>query len=331
MRIMPVRRQALAKAALCWLLGCAPAWANDSTAVIGLGGLTLTHSAEIRLDQQELFISRERVRVNYVFTNTTVADIETLVAFPLPDFTHETDQRVPDYVGALNFRTLVEGQPVRLELVQQARRGGQDISARLRALGLPFAAVHPAFSRAVNALPAATRSGLIREGLIEESGSDGRQRLWDAKWSVSTSVTRQQLFPAGRSIRVEHSYVPFAGGSVGGNLGAAQRRTPSFRTQQARYCMDDRFLAALDRRTVATSYGANYNEVWLQYMLTPGANWAGPIRDFRLVVDKGNPASLVSFCATGVRRLDERRFEVRYSDFRPDRELDILIVDFRRD
>ena len=73
-----------------------------------------------------------------------------------------------------------------------------------------------------------------------------------------------------------------------------------------------------------------YGEVWLQYVLRSGANWAGPIRDFRLVVDKGNPRSLISFCGTGVRRLDDRRFELRLQNFSPDRDLDILIVDFSR-
>jgi hypothetical protein len=73
-----------------------------------------------------------------------------------------------------------------------------------------------------------------------------------------------------------------------------------------------------------------YSEVWLAYVLTSGANWAGPIRDFRLVVDKGNPDSLVSFCGEGVKKLDATRFELRRKNFKPTTDLNVLIVDFHR-
>lgn len=331
-----LRRATLGLAAALGLLAAAPAWlparANDSTAAIGIGGLTLTRSEAIRLDQEELFLSREQVRVNYVFTNTTDRDIETLVAFPLPDIVHSPIDRVPDYGRELNFRTLVDGQPARLELVQRASFRGRDITARLQGLGLPLVGLGDAFAAAVNRLTPAARAPLLREELLIDGGTDGKTQLWDALWTTHTTVTRRQLFPASRSLRVEHSYVPFAGGRVGGGLNPDQRRTPEFREQRQRQCIDDAFLAGFDRRRAAMPRGDDpgYSEVWLQYVLRSGANWAGPIRDFRLVVDKGNPRSLISFCGTGVRRLDDRRFEVRYQNFTPDRDLDILIVDFSR-
>lgn len=327
-----LRRATLGLAIAGSLLAAAPATANDSMAAIGIGGLTLTRSEAIRLDQEELFVSREQVRVNYVFTNTTDRDIEALVAFPLPDIVQGPVTRVPDYARGLNFRTVVAGRPTPLTLVQRASFRGQDITARLEFLRLPLVALEDRFSRAVNALTPQARAALLREELLVDGGTDGRTQLWDALWTVHTSVTRQQVFPASRSLRVEHSYTPFAGGRVGGALDPDQRRTPEFREQRQRQCIDDDFLAGFDRRRAAMPRGDDpgYSEVWLQYVLRSGANWAGPIRDFRLVVDKGNPRSLISFCGTGVRRLDERRFEVRYRNFTPDRDLDILIVDFTR-
>jgi hypothetical protein len=62
------------------------------------------------------------------------------------------------------------------------------------------------------------------------------------------------------------------------------------------------------------------------YILTTGGNWRSPIGDFRLVVDKGAPENLVSFCAGNVRKISPTRFEVRHSNWRPDRDLEILIV-----
>jgi hypothetical protein len=62
------------------------------------------------------------------------------------------------------------------------------------------------------------------------------------------------------------------------------------------------------------------------YVLSTGATWAGPIRDFRLIVDKGDPDNLVSFCAAGVRKLDATRFEVRQNNFTPKSDLAIILL-----
>ena len=52
--------------------------------------------------------------------------------------------------------------------------------------------------------------------------------------------------------------------------------------------------------------GAPFSEERIEYTLKTGANWAGPIRDFRLTIDKGDATSLISFCGQGVNRLPKR-------------------------
>ena len=49
---------------------------------------------------------------------------------------------------------------------------------------------------------------------------------------------------------------------------------------------------------------------------------------FRLVVDKGKPDNLVSFCMDGVRKISPTQFEVRKTNFEPRRDLPVLIVEF---
>jgi len=61
-------------------------------------------------------------------------------------------------------------------------------------------------------------------------------------------------------------------------------------------------------------------------MLTTGANWRAPIGDFRLVVDKGDPRFLVSFCGEGIRRLSPTQFEIRHRNWRPTRDLNVLFL-----
>jgi hypothetical protein len=72
--------------------------------------------------------------------------------------------------------------------------------------------------------------------------------------------------------------------------------------------------------------GLSLSETWVDYILTTGANWAEPIGDFRLVVDKGRSRNLVSFCGEGVRRISSTQFEIRRRNFTPTRDLSVLIL-----
>ena len=96
----------------------------------------------------------------------------------------------------------------------------------------------------------------------------------------------------------------------------------------ADYCVDAAFLAALDRRAEATR--AEYPvlpEKRIGYVLTTGGNWAAPIGRFRLIVDKGAADNLVSFCGEGVRKVSPTRFEMVKTNWRPTRDLKVLIVE----
>ena len=71
---------------------------------------------------------------------------------------------------------------------------------------------------------------------------------------------------------------------------------------------------------------ANLTESRVRYVLTTGANWARPIGDFRMVIDKLSPSNLVSFCGTGVRRISPTQFEVRYRNFTPRQDVAVLVL-----
>jgi hypothetical protein len=67
-------------------------------------------------------------------------------------------------------------------------------------------------------------------------------------------------------------------------------------------------------------------ENWISYVLTTGANWAGPIKTFTLVVDKGESDNYVSFCGTDVKKTGPTTFEMTATDFYPEKDLDILLL-----
>ena len=61
-------------------------------------------------------------------------------------------------------------------------------------------------------------------------------------------------------------------------------------------------------------------------MLKTGANWSGPIQDFRLVIDKGEASALVSFCGDGVKKISPTQFEMRKTNFTPEGNISVLIL-----
>jgi Domain of unknown function (DUF4424) len=325
--------------ALALLALTVPALANDSEAAIGVGGLALTQNAAISMDSEDLFISADEVRVKYRFTNRSAKDLTLTVSFPVPSIPGN-DAELYGYTGIpdlerLKFRTTVDGKPVQLGSVRRAEIDGNDVTPRLRELGWPidwFGGTDepPAF---IAKLSAGQRAAYIVEGLLRRDTTDD-STLWPA-WSVVSHITRRQLFPAGKTVEVTHRYEPLIGGSVAGALEPSLRRDPGFAEHKARYCIDQSFLTAFDRGYAAAKRRnpdiMTYSETWISYILKSGANWRGPIGRFRLVVDKGRPERLVSFCMDGVKKISPTQFEVVKRNFEPTRDLDVLIVNWPGD
>jgi hypothetical protein len=325
--------------ALLTLALAVPALANDSEAAIGVGGLALTQNNAISMDSEDLYISAQEVRVKYRFTNRSAKDLTLTVSFPVPSIPGD-DAELYGYTGIpdlerLKFRTTVNGQPVKLGSVRRAEVKGKDVTARIAALGWPldwFGGTDepPAF---IAKLTPAQRAAYLKEGLLRRD-PDNPGVVWPA-WDMVTHITRRQLFPAGKTVEVTHRYEPLTGGSVAGALHPEARRSEGFAEYAAQYCIDQDFLTGFDRgftaaqrRSPDTMY---YTETWISYILKSGANWRGPIGQFRLVVDKGRPERLVSFCMDGVKKISPTQFEVVKRNFEPSRDLEILIVKWAGD
>ncbi|HEX8574293.1 MAG TPA: DUF4424 domain-containing protein [Allosphingosinicella sp.] len=313
------------KAALPILVALAlavPASANDSTAEHAAGGLVLTRSSDIDMVSEDLFVSAAEVRVRYVFRNRSPNDVRTMVAFPMPD-RDLREEREMDVAYPSGFRTRVDGRPVAMKVERKAVLRGRDHTALLTAMGL----APDSGSEALDRLKPADKARLVKLGLAEADEFDAG-RGWEHHlapvWTVRESWFWEQAFPPGRDLVVEHRYVPGAGGSVDAALGFPEFRTsPEGRAMIRDYCVEPAFLAGIDR---LRSRGAA-PEQRIGYILTTGANWRSAIGDFRLVVDKGAAGNLVSFCGEGVRKISPTRFEMRKRNWRPDRDLKILIVE----
>lgn len=310
-------------AALAAALAAGAAAANDSTAEKTAGGLVLTRTNAVDMVSEDLYVSPERVRVAYIFRNRTRAPVRTTVAFPMPD-RDLAEMRESDTAYPHSFRTLVEGRPVTMRVERRAMLAGVDHTALLSGLGIPVDE-DPDDGRLIAALTRlrpADRARVVGLGLAEQA-----DRRLQPLWTVKETYYWEQTFPAGRDLDVRHNYVPGTGGGVAVALGfPGFRNSAEGRREQAYYCTDRDFLAALDRMMRREPEGVYASEQRLGYILTTGGNWRSPIGRFRLVVDKLDPAAIISFCGEGVRRISPTRFEIRRRNWRPTRDLHILIA-----
>ena len=98
-------------------LTAAPAFANDSVAERGAGGLILSRTDAVSMLSENLSISATRVDVDYVFRNETDADVETIVAFPMPDISASPNEmtNLPDDQSDnfLGFQVSFDGNAVK--------------------------------------------------------------------------------------------------------------------------------------------------------------------------------------------------------------------------
>jgi hypothetical protein len=291
---------------------------------------------------EDLFISPDLVTVHYKFVNTSARDVTVTVAFPMPDI---TTQGVDDMLSIptknpqniLGFSTLVDGKPVVAQVEQKAIKGGVDQTAYLKSLGIPLAPHLSSTDDALDRLPQAAKDALVAKQLaiIDEYGTDADKPLekhWEPTWTLKTTYFWRQTFPAGHVLDVQHRYTPSLGESAGTAWGSADyAKQPEYAAKRAHYCVDDDFLASVKKAIKPGETYAALTEQRIEYILSSGANWKAPIGDFRMVVDKGDPANIVSFCATGVRKLSPTQFEVRHTNFTPTGDVSIVVLLPRQD
>jgi hypothetical protein len=318
-------------------LSGAPADANDSSAELASGGLLFVQNDDVEMRAEDLFVSAGEIRVRYRFFNKAAKDVTLLVAFPMPEIRIEHQDMnisVPteDPVNLLGFATSVDGKPVKTEVEQRVSATGIDRTQLLRGLNVPLAPHLASTNEALDRLPRDKWDELIRIGLAEIEEYDvgkGMTQHLSARWGLATTFHWTQTFPAQKEIVIEHRYKPSVGGSAQTSLGAPYAAKESWLADYTRkYCLDKDFFASVERLRKAnkSEFGPPYGEQRIDYILKTGANWSGPIKDFRLVVDKGDADSMVSFCGQGVKKIGPTQFELKKTDFSPEGNLSVLIL-----
>lgn len=312
-----------------------PAYANDTMAELKAGGLVFVRSDVVAIESEDLYISPSAVRVAYSFRNNSDEDVESIVAFPMPDIVADPYANIalpePGLDNFLSFSVEVEGASIDPLLEQRALAAGLDITDELVAAGIAVNHQLEGVTEAIGRLPESTLDEWVARGIVVADTYDdgsGWKTEYAPRWTLRSTYWWQMTFPAGRSIAVRHAYKPSVGGTTGltffqdGKPGG-----PNYREYLHTYCIDGALERALVRASERRDDGfPPYWENWISYVLTTGGNWASTIGRFHLTIDKEGPENLVSFCGEGVKKTGPTTFELTYEDFYPEKDIEILLL-----
>lgn len=317
------------------------ALADDSSATLGTGGLVLQKTDKIALVSEDLYLSPTGIRISYRFRNLTAADYATTIAFPMPAFPgggSNSTTVVPDPASDnfMKFKTVVDGQSVPSQLEQRAflvtdGQPDEEITDRLKALHISLVPTAEATEATISRLTNAQRKELVDAGIFDAGEGDynGQTATLYPLWTLRSKYWRQQIFPKGKDLIVEQSYVPVVGSQSTLSLGSPDMDSDQLKHYRDTFCTDETFLKAarsLHKKLDDANPTFQAFEQYLSYVITSGGNWAGPIGDFTLIVDKGDPKTLVSFCGDGVKKISPTQFELDIQNYAPKRDIDVLLL-----
>ena len=316
------------------MLCASQALANDTTAELTTGGLIYVQNSDVSMQEENLYISREEVLVDYVFRNTGDKEVESVIAFPMPDVTGGSMSDIaygdPEADNFLGFSVVQDGRQIKPELQQRVIATGIDRTDELLAQKVPLLPYSDKTAEALKSLPADVKQRWIAEGLIYVDGYDagkGWQEDLRPTWTLRSAYWWKTKFPAGKPVKVSHRYKPSVGGTVAMSFIQNGKPAYEYKSYVERYCIDDAFMkTAAKLEAAAGKNGPNYTEQWVSYVLTTGANWSGPISKFKLTIDKGSEKDFVSFCGSGVKKVGPTTFEMSATDFTPTKDLHVLFL-----
>ncbi len=326
-----MRHRHIALLAAACLLAGPSAQANDSSASLGTGGLVLTKSADIRMASEDLSISRKRIAIRYEFANDSGKDVDTIVAFPLPDIATGDFYESPmgtmtdDPVNFVGFEVRQNGAKIPVQVEQRAIFKGRDVTAVLKGFHVPVNIIHQSIIQSFDKVPPATRKALLAQGLAEGDGE-----YLSPRWTVRTKIFWKQHFPAGKTIVLEQRYQPVVGQSF---FTEYEYAPDSEHYSEKTFCMDKPAMAAAKKKVEAlkaSPRGQDYLVVayTTQYILKTAGNWKGPIGSFHLTLDKDKPGNVLSLCWNGeLKKTGPTTFEFTRTDFAPAQDLNVLVLE----
>lgn len=349
---MRFTRAVTAYCSIALMLMINSAHANDGFGGLAATGLEFGQTEAVTMQDEDLYISPTEIRVAYVFKNLTERDVSGEVIFPLPPIRLSdmiySQYNLPDDLSAENlvgFHAEVAGVevPVQIDRIaviepewsettpstQQYDAPGKDVSDLLRQFGLPFSVDAEAISGLLLSRGQKDRDTLVALGLAQydPAGDDYAETAYPL-WSVVLRYHWTQTFPAGKELRIAHRYQNYPSGGIFQWIDPPE--TGEYMSDLAKtYCIDAPTSKAIAKRLTRLGDGETYvtgSSFEMNYVLRTANSWAGPIRHFKLTVDKAKPENVVSLCVNGIRKTGATTFVMEKTNYSPEQDLRILVV-----
>lgn len=327
--------------------------ANDSAAEFGVGGLVMVKTDAITMLREDLTITPGWITVRYEFRNDGTEPVTLRVAFPLPDVPLDTyggqmigETKVSVYPfnppNFVFFSVRADGEGIDPDIEVRAELpDGRSVLDELREIGGWSLVLRPRMFlntgrsevEASDVGPEVFRR-LQALGALDPGGANDDGVGW-ARWKTRITYHWMQTFRPGVTV-VEHRYQPLAGFFPFQVYERHWERDSSHRAV-TEYCIDEAGRRVLETLRTPPDRPPGL-QGWmtartLAYVLTTGANWAGPIGTFHLVID-GAPAphdwgkvQFASACADlALVRTGPARLEATAHNYMPTRDLRILMI-----
>lgn len=318
-------------------LGSAPSLsANDSSYGSQNGTFRLEKSADVSLKKETLTVSLRRITVDYVFKNESSRPLVIPTVFPMPPMIFSDGDT--NTIGG--FTVAVDGRSLEPKRHLVALFGGVDITSQLRKQGWNEA-------RLVELLKIGGRYGSEGERRRALIPVDWISKGWisgegEPRFTLQEYFTWELEMQPWQQRSVRHSYAPSRLSTVpitGEDLlqweGAVetwpdQKNKPAPRTRAVIREADPALAERLgDPKTRERFFEPTY----LEYKLTTGGNWKGPIQDFTLIIEKRSAGTVFTdyahpqLQAMEIRRPDSNTILYHATDFVPQEELRFLFAE----
>ena len=325
-----------------------PAYAND-----GFGGLTATglefRDSPVQMLSEDLYISPEKIKVSYVFLHGGDEDLEGEVIFPLPPINlgalNESDFALSDEdlekENIVGFTATVDGKsvPVKVDRIAVLEdysgeteppasasydSPGTDITALLKKHNIPLTFDMDAISAALTKLPQAAKDEIMAANAATIDDTGGYPM-----WSIIERYHWTQVFPHGKELKISHEYkaAPPGGIFVWRDPKGEEGEYAAKLAEQ--YCIDEGTQAAMKKALRQDEGDKTYwvgTAYYIDYVLKTARTWNGPIKDFKLTLDKGKADSVISLCIDGIKKTGATTFVVEKKDFTPDKDISVLLI-----
>lgn len=295
----------LATVSLLALSAGTASFANDSAYGDFNSTIRFVSQHDISINKESLLISKARVEVDYLFTNTSSHDITIPVAFPMPPRYYYDGDHTP--LQKLHLK--VDGKQVKTTHRLVIEVDGQDVTQTLTDMGwkpedidaymLSMYGDDPAIERKLRRTP-------LPKKYFDKSGSP--------RFAVSDYYLWQQTFPAHKTVAIHHDYVPSIETGVPRPLRDVAESFDLGKTA----CMDDLIPRPSKRQWVWSA---------VKYILVTGNNWQGAIKDFTLTIKRDASDTSISLCFDGKpEKPDPMTLVFRARDFHPKDNLTVLYL-----